>query len=67
VMTPKHVVINENQMRGPNVRTAIVDGSWNAMLAMVKMKMETEYRFPTSSSRSESMLVTDALETARAC
>ena len=42
VMIPKQTVMKENQMRGPKVRTAIVEGSWKAMLAMVKMKIETE-------------------------
>jgi hypothetical protein len=54
--------MKENQILGPKVRTAMVEGSWNAMLAIVKMKMEMEYLLPTSSSRSESMEVTDALE-----
>lgn len=62
VIEPKQQVINENQRRGPNVLTAIVDGSWKQMLAIVKMKMETEYRLPLSRSRSDNMEVTEALE-----
>jgi hypothetical protein len=59
-MMPKENVMNENQILGPNVLTAIVEGSWKAMLAIVKMKMETEYRLPTSNSRSLNMEVTEA-------
>ena len=59
VMTPKATVMKENHSRGPNLRTAIVDGNWKVILAIVKMKMLTEYRFPVSS-KSEIMEVTDA-------
>lgn len=62
VMMPKQNVMNANQILGPNVLTAMVDGSWNAILAMVKIKMDTEYRLPTSSSKSLSMDVTEADE-----
>jgi len=62
VMMPKQKVMKANQIRGPKVRTAIVDGSWKAMLAIVKINMETEYRLPTFNSRSLSIEVTDALE-----
>ena len=48
-----------NQIRGPNVRTAIVDGSWKTMLEIVKMKIETENRFPVRS-RSLIIEVTEA-------
>jgi hypothetical protein len=41
-MMPKQKVMKLNQILGPNVRTAMVDGSWNAMDAMVKMKIDTE-------------------------
>ena len=61
-MMPKQKVIKANQIRGPKVRTAIVDGNWKAMLAIVKMKIETEYLLPMSSSRSLSIDVTDALD-----
>ncbi|OJD20912.1 hypothetical protein ACJ73_07749 [Blastomyces percursus] len=61
VITPKQTVIRENHRRGPTKRTAIVDGSWKTTLDMVKMKIATEYRFP-SSARSGIMLVTEAEE-----
>ncbi|EAT77443.1 hypothetical protein SNOG_15218 [Parastagonospora nodorum SN15] len=59
---PKQKVMKANQIRGPNVLTAIVDGSWKAMLAIVKMKIETEYLLPTLSSKSLSIEVTEAEE-----
>lgn len=61
VITPKVTVIPANQILGPNSLTAMVDGSWNVTLAMVKMKIATEYLFP-SSPRSPIILVTEALE-----
>lgn len=54
--------MNENHMRGPNVLTATVEGRLKAMLAMVNMNMDTEYRFPTSNCKSLSIDVTAALE-----
>ena len=59
VIRPKATVMKENHSLGPNLRTAIVDGSWKVILAIVKMKMLTEYRFPTRS-KSEIIEVTDA-------
>jgi hypothetical protein len=41
VIKPKLKVMKANHLRGPKVRTAIVLGSWKAMLAIVKMKMLT--------------------------
>jgi hypothetical protein len=41
VIKPKLKVMKANHIRGPKVRTAIVLGSWKAMLAIVKMKMLT--------------------------
>ncbi len=62
VMRPNRNVMLLNQMRGPKVRTATVQGSWNAMLDRVKTKMATEKRLPWSKPKSESIEVTDALE-----
>ena len=47
VIRPKQNVMNENHILGPKVRTAIVDGNWNAMLAIVKMKILTDIRSPS--------------------
>ena len=44
VRMPKATVIAVNQTRGPSMRTAMVEGSWNTILEMVKMKMDTEKR-----------------------
>lgn len=59
VINPKQKVIQANQVRGPNHRTATVQGSWKTTVATVKMKIDTEYRWPFRS-RSSSNVVTDA-------
>lgn len=61
VITPKANVIVANHILGPNFLTAIVEGSWKAMLEIVKMKMATLYRFP-DKSRSFNIEVTLAEE-----
>jgi len=59
VIVPNATVINENQMRGPNFLTAIVEGSWKVMLAIVKMKMLMLNLLPYRP-RSSGMEVTEA-------
>jgi hypothetical protein len=61
VIRPKLNVMKANHLLGPKVRTAIVLGSWKAILAIVKMKMLTLYLFPVRS-KSVSIDVTEADE-----
>ena len=56
VMMPNKQVVKEKKRRGPMTRSKIVAGSWQQKEETVKMKMETEYRFPVRS-RSDSMLL----------
>lgn len=61
VIRPKATVMPANQIRGPNSLTAMVEGSWNVTLAIVKIKIAIEYLLPPSP-RSSIILVTEALE-----
>jgi len=61
VIVPNATVMEENQILGPNRRTAIVAGSWKVIDAMVKMKMLMLNLFPYRP-RSSGIEVTEAEE-----
>lgn len=52
VTIPKAQVIVGKNSLGPNLRTAMVDGSWNTIEEIVKMNILTLYRLPCRSRSS---------------
>jgi hypothetical protein len=53
VMTPKDTVMNENITLGPNIRTAMVAGSWKVTFATVYINIATDYSHRQFKSVSE--------------